>query len=264
MRLSPMIAAALAAAIAATAASAQSSADLAEKLSNPVAAMISVPFQYNYNDGFLGGDAEQGYVNIQPVIPISLNDRWNVISRTILPVVYQTGFKPDGGSQFGFGLTTQSFFLSPKAPTDGIIWGVGPAFQLPTATDDIANNQWGAGVTAVALKQTHGWTVGMLANQIWSVSGADRYGETSAAFLQPFVSYTTPKATSFTLNTESTYDWEDTQWSVPINAMVAQIVKIGGKPIQLTAGARYWAEAPEDGPDGWGLRLAVTYLFPKG
>lgn len=265
MRPFPMIAAALAAALAATAASAQSSADLAKTLSNPVAAMISVPFQYNYNDGFLGGEAEQSYVNIQPVIPISLNDRWNLISRTILPVVYQTGFKPDGGSQFGFGLTTQSFFLSPKAPTAaGIIWGVGPAFQLPTATDDIANNQWGAGVTAVALKQTQGWTVGMLANQIWSTSGNDRYGETSVAFLQPFLSYTTAKATSFTLNTESTYDWEDTQWSVPINAMVAQIVKIGGKPVQLQAGARYWAESPKEGPDGWGLRLAVIYLFPKG
>lgn len=248
----------------ATAASAQSESDLAKKLANPVADLISVPFQYNYNDGYLGGDADQSYVNIQPVIPISIGENWNLISRTILPVVHQTGFKEDGGSQFGLGLTTQSFFFSPKQPTHRVIWGVGPAFQIPTATDDIAHNQWGAGVTGVALRQADGWTVGMLANQIWSTSGNDRYGETSAAFLQPFVSYTTKKATSFTLNTESTYDWKESQWSVPVNAMVAQIIKIGGRPVQLQAGARYWADAPKEGPDGWGLRLAVTYLFPKG
>ena len=124
--------------------------DLAMQLSNPVAALISVPLQSNY-DQDIGpvDDGDRWLLNVQPVIPFSLNDEWNLISRTILPVVYQTGFKEDGGSQFGLGLTTQSFFFSPKQPTHGVIWGVGPAFQLPTATDDIAHNQWGAGVTGV-------------------------------------------------------------------------------------------------------------------
>jgi hypothetical protein len=253
----------LALAVATGMASAQSADELAKKLSNPVASLISVPFQLNYNSGFGDGDASQTYLNIQPVIPISLGENWNLISRTVLPVVSQDGFLPDGESQLGFGTTTQSFFLSPKQPTQGgLIWGLGPAFNIPTATDGIADNQWGAGITGVALKQANGWTYGILANQIWSVTGDDRFGSYSTAFLQPFLSYTTPEATTFSINTESTYDWKDEVWTVPVNLTVGQLLKVGGKPLQVTAGVRYWADAPEGGPEGWGGRLVVTYLFP--
>ena len=258
--------AALLAALAPAAFAQSDSADLAKQLSNPVASLISVPFQYNYNDGFgLDGDGHQSYVNIQPVIPFSISPNWNVISRTIVPVVWQDGVVPDEGSQFGLGNTTQSFFFSPKQPTSfGLIWGVGPAFQVPTATDGIAANQWGAGVTGVALRQSGGWTYGALANHIWSVTGNSRDGDLSATFLQPFLSYTTAKATSFTVNSESTYDWENDQWAVPINVMVAQMFKPGNHPLQLQVGARYWAESPDYGPDGWGARAALILLFPKG
>jgi hypothetical protein len=240
-----------------------SGADLAKKLSNPVADLISVPFQFNYNGGFPEGDGDQFYLNIQPVIPISISREWNLISRTILPI-YDQDISDEQGSQFGFGPTTQSFFLSPKAPTAaGLIWGVGPVVLIPTATDDIATNQWGLGVTGVALRQKGPWTVGALANHIWSVTGNDEDGDISSTFLQPFVSYTTPKATSFTLNTESTYDWENEQWSIPLNFVVGQIVKIGKHPVQFSLGARYWADSPEGGPDDWGARFQVTLLFPK-
>jgi hypothetical protein len=238
-------------------------ADLAKKLSNPVADLISVPFQFNYNGGFAGGDGDQFYLNIQPVIPISISPEWNVISRTILPI-YNQDISDVEGSQVGFGSTTQSFFFSPKKPTSfGLIWGVGPVLLIPTATDDISTDQWGAGITGVALKQSGPWTYGALANHIWSISGDDEDGDISATFLQPFVSYTTPKATSFTLNTESTYDWVNEEWSVPINAMVGQVVKIGHRPVQFSLGARYWADAPAFGAEGWGARFQVTLLFPK-
>ena len=233
-----------------------SSSDLAKKLANPVSSMVSVPFQYNYNSGFgEDGDGSQNYVNIQPVMPFSISEKWNVISRTILPVVWQEGVVPGEDHQFGLGSTTQSFFFSPKQPTaGGLIWGAGPAFLIPTGTDRVAPNQWGAGITGVALKQTGPWTVGLLANQIWSLTSDSRYGDYNQAFVQPFLSYTTPKATTFTLNTESTYDWETSEWSVPINATVAQIVKAGPQTLQIGAGARYWADTPEGGPDGWGAR----------
>lgn len=238
---------------------------LATQLSNPVAALISVPFQLNWNQGMGTGDGTQTLLNIQPVVPISIGENWNLISRTILPVVSLNDMTPTFGTESGLGNTVQSFFFSPKAPTKGgLIWGLGPVLQIPTATNGMAPNQWGAGITGVALKQSKGWTMGMLANHIWSVAKEDEFGETSNTFLQPFLSFATPKATTFGINTESTYNWVDETWSVPINLTVSQIFKPGGRPVQVTAGLRYWAENPEGGAEGWGARLVVTYLFPRG
>lgn len=262
--LAPQAASAQTAAPTSPAGQSSDAAELAKKLSNPIADLISLPFQLNYNQGFATGDGDQWTLNVQPVIPFSISTDWDVISRTILPIVSQDGVIPGAGSQFGLGATTQSFFFSPKATTaSGIDWGVGPVFLIPTATDGISTNQWGAGVTGVALRQKDGWTIGGLANHVWSLTGDSEDGDISATFLQPFVSYTTPKATSFTLNTESTYDWETEEWSVPINAEVAQVVKFGKRPVQFSLGARYYAESAEFGPDGWGARFQATLLFPK-
>jgi len=242
-----------------------SSADLAKKLSNPIASLISVPFQFNYDHGYGPLDGDKSTLNIQPVIPISLNDDWNLISRTILPVIWQDDIAGPSGSQFGLGDTVQSFFLSPAKSTEGgIVWGAGPVFLIPTATDDLLGGEkWGAGPTIVALKQDGPWTYGVLANHIWSFAGNDDRNDISNTFLQPFLSYTTPDAWTFALNTESTYDWKAEEWSVPINFTISKLVKIDKQPISLTAGVRYWAAAPDNGPEGLGLRLGLTFLFPK-
>ncbi|MFI0842361.1 transporter [Mesorhizobium sp. IMUNJ 23232] len=239
--------------------------ELAKKLSNPIASLISVPFQFNYDSGYGPNDGNKAYVNVQPVIPFSLNADWNLISRTILPVAWQEDIAGPSGDQFGLGDTTQSLFFSPARPTQsGLIWGVGPAFLLPTATDDLlGGGKWGAGPTAVVLKQSGGWTVGMLANHIWSFAGDSERPDVNSTFLQPFVSYTTKDAWTFTLNTESTYNWEAEEWSVPINFQIAKLLVIDKQPISLFAGIRYWAESPESGPDGFGVRTGITFLFPK-
>jgi hypothetical protein len=240
-------------------------AALAKQLTNPISSLISVPFQLNYDDGYGTGDGQRTTLNIQPVVPRTLNPEWNLIVRTILPVTYQTDFAPGAGSQFGLGDTVQSFFLSPQAPgPGGLIWGVGPVFLWPTATEnELGSDKWGAGPTGVALVQRGPWTVGALANHIWSFAGEGDRADVNATFLQPFVAYTTPRATSISLNTESTYDWDAEEWSVPVNFQVSQVLKIGEQPVQIGGGVRYWLDAPDGGPDGWGFRLNFALLFPR-
>jgi len=141
--------------------------------------------------------------------------------------------------------------------------GAGPVFLYPTASDDaLGSGKWGAGPTAVVLRQDHGWTYGLLANHVWSFAGDADRPDIGNTFLQPFVSYTTTTHTTFGLNTESTYDWEARQWTVPINLTVSQLLRIGGQPVQFQLGGRYYAERPQGGPD-WGLRFTITFLFPK-
>ncbi|MQY49030.1 transporter [Rhizobiales bacterium RZME27] len=240
-------------------------ADLAKQLSNPVASLISVPFQFNYDRGYGPQDGHRSVLNIQPVVPISLNEDWNVISRTIIPVIWQDDVAGESGSQFGLGDVLQSFFFSPKQPTaGGLIWGVGPAFLLPTATDPLLGSEkFGLGPTVVLLKQDSGFTYGALVNHIWSVAGDSSRADISSTFLQPFVSYTTPDAWTFTLNTESSYDWKNDEWAVPVNVSVAKLVKLGEQPVSFQVGARYWASSPDNGAEGWAFRAGVTLLFPK-
>lgn len=240
-------------------------AELAMELQNPVASLISVPIQNNWDFGIGAADAMRYTANVQPVIPFSIGEDWNLITRTILPIVYaESPMKGGGDSKFGLGDTVQSLFFSPKAPTSGgWIWGAGPVFLWPTSTDDaLGTGKVGAGPTALLLRQEKGWTYGALANHLWSFAGQGSTGDVNATFLQPFVSYTTKTFTTFGLNTESTYDWENDQWTVPLNLQVSQLLKLGNQPIQFTLGGRYYAGKPEGGPD-WGLRFIVTFLFPK-
>jgi len=239
---------------------------LAKELQNPVASLISLPLQNNFD--FNIGPDEDGFrygVNVQPVIPISIGEDWNLISRTILPILHQDDVLPGSGTQGGLGDVLQSLFFSPKAPgPGGLIWGVGPALLLPTATDELLGGEkWALGPTGVALRQQGPWTYGALANHLWSFAGTDRRADVNATFLQPFLTYTTKTATTFGVNTESTYDWNGEQWTVPLNAFVSQVFKIGPQILSVTAGPRYWAESPRTGPHDVGFRVVLTLLFPK-
>lgn len=247
-------------------AKADDSSDLAKQPANPVADLISVPFQGNYNDG-IGplGDGSQAYINVQPVIPFKLNDDWNLITRTLIPITTQNEIFHGAGSQLGLTNTTESLFLSPSKPVNGVIWGVGPIFYLPTATDDLLGpEKLGAGPTGVALRQGGPWTAGILASQTWSFAGDQNVTDINATYVQPFVSYTTDDAWTFMLNTESTYNWMNDEWSVPINATVSKLVTFDKQPISFFAGARYWVVSPDEtGPTGWGARFGMTFLFPR-
>ncbi len=240
-------------------------AELARKLANPVAALISVPLQFNYDEN-MGpeGDGSKSVLNIQPVIPFSIGEEWNLITRTIVPLIDQQDLPVQGEDKSGLGDVTQSFFFSPKAPVGGWILAAGPVGLYPTATDEmLGGEKWGVGPTVLGLRQTGPWTFGVLANHIWSVAGDDERGDINVSFVQPFLSYITKTKTTLGVNTESSYDWESEATTVPVNLSVAQLLKIGPQILQVTLGARYWAESPDNGPEDWGARLGVTFLFPK-
>ena len=247
-----------------------SEAELAKKLNNPVAALISVPIQNNWDFGIGQAGAMKYTANIQPVIPIGISDDWNLILRTIMPVIYQEQLVDSKvpasaslhSSHAGLGDITQSFFFSPKEPVGGWILGAGPVGYYPTETDSaLGTGMWGAGPTVVALQQKDGFTYGILANHIWSFAGWGPQNM-NATYLQPFLSYTTKTYTTPSINTESTYNWQAQQWTVPINVSIQQLVKIGKLPVAFQIGYRYYAQRPAGGPD-WGLRFAITFLFPK-
>ncbi|MBM9604131.1 hypothetical protein [Desulfopila inferna] len=245
---------------------AEQQAELAKKLANPIASLISVPIQANYDENIgPDDDGSQWRINIQPVIPFSMGENWNLITRTIVPVVDQNDIPVSGQGETGLGDIVASQFFSPKDATSrGWIWGVGPVWLLPTATEDaLGSEKFGLGPTGVMLKQNGPWTYGGLVNHIWSVAGDDDRVDINATFMQPFLAYVTPTQTTFGLNTEATYDWEGEEWSVPINLTVAQLLKLGKLPVQLMAGIRYWAESPDGGADDLGVRLQLTFLFPK-
>jgi len=239
---------------------ADSAEELAKKAQNPVADLISLPFQSNWDFDIGPNDDKSNYLlNIQPVIPVSLSENDNLIIRTIVPI--KANEVPVSAA--GLGDILQSFFFSPKEPINGWIFGAGPALLYPTATErTLGSGKLAAGPTAVLLKQHDGWTYGLLGNHLWSYAGNSGRGEVNTTFLQPFVSFTTKTYTTFGINTESTYDWTNEQWTVPFNATIAQLLKIGGQPLQLELGYRYYTEAPTYGPE-WGIRFQVSFLFPK-
>jgi len=242
-------------------------AALAQKLTNPVADLISVPFQFNWNGRIGAADkGQQVYMNFQPVVPIHLNQDWNLIARTVAPITWQTSIFPGSGTQFGLGNIEQSFFLSPVQPVGGWIVGAGPILYLPTATDKLlGTSQTGAGPTAVVLRLAGQWTYGMLANQVWGFAGPVSYGAKpiNQVYMQPFIAYTTKEAWTFSLNSESQYDWLTQKWTMPFNFTVAKLVMIDKLPVSFQVGVRYFAASPNDGPKGFGARASITFLLPN-
>ena len=243
---------------------AQSEADeLAQQLANPVASLVSVPIQFNYDDGYAGG-GWRSVTNIQPVIPVSISRDWNLISRTIVPVIFQEDIAGINQSQEGLGDILATAFFSPKAPTqNGLIWGAGPVVSLPTGDTGLGLDRWLLGPSAVFLKQDGPWTYGALINQVWDVAGSGN-ADVSAAFLQPFLSWGgLGDGRTLTINTEATHDWNSSRWTIPVNVVYSKVTNIGDQLVSYAIGGRVYVERPNGGPD-WGMRLVMTFLFPKG
>jgi hypothetical protein len=245
-----------------------SDADLAKQLSNPVASLVAVPLQFNW-DQPVGIDKDTRVtMNFQPVIPIALNSEWNMIVRWIMPYVAQPRLFEGAVPSSGLSDVVASIFFSPAKP-GRFIWGAGPVFLLPMTSDPVLGSaKWGIGPTAVVLKQIGGTSVGVLANHIWSFAGDDFSGgveraDVNSTFLQPFLSHTTANAVTFTVNLEASANWEvdDDKWTVPMHFSITKVTKFGPFPMSIGGGPGIFLAAPGGSPD-WRLRFVATLLLP--
>jgi hypothetical protein len=232
--------------------------DLAKQAQNPIANLISLPLQNNTNFNVGPDDRNQNILNIQPVYPVSLNENWNVITRTILPVTSQP--LADGDRQNGLGDTSFTAFFSPKDSAK-LTWGVGPVVLIPTSTDDsLGAGNWGGGLSAVFLGMPGNWVVGSLFSNVWAQ-------DVNQFTWQYFINYNIPNSNGLYLTSAPiiTANWEadsGDRWTVPFGGGVGKIFKIGKQPVNGQVSAYYNVDKPEFGAD-WQLRLQLQLLFPK-
>ena len=246
-----------------------SSEELAKLAQNPVGNLISVPFQNNSNLNFGPERKTQNVLNVQPVIPIGINNDWNVITRTIVPVISMPELSPTDNRTNGIGDTVFSAFLSPAKPTSsGIIWGAGPVIQAPTHNrDQLGNKNWGAGPTAVILRLQKGnpWVYGALFNNIWSVSDNKTGGAYNNLTLQPFLNYNFPDGTYLTSSPVITANWRadnSDRWTVPLGGGIGKIFHFGRLPVNAQVAAYYNVVSPDNAAN-WQIRAQVQFMFPK-
>ena len=237
-----------------------SNAALAEKLQNPIADLVSVQFQNNFNFGVGENNGTLYLMNFQPVIPLNITKEWNYIVRPVLPFISTSNvFGP--GYVSGLGDLEIETFLSPVKPGPfGIIWGLGPASILPTATQKkLGGDVMTLGPSGVALWQRNGWTIGSLVTQNWRVAGP---GDYNATYAQPFIAHTFKTATTIAVDSESSYDWLGEEWTISFNNTYSQVFKISKIPVQIGLALQYYAQSPVPGQQ-WGFRVNITPMFPE-
>ncbi len=237
-----------------------SEADLAKKAQNPIANMISVPVQVNTSYGIGPDNRTSNVVNVQPVLPFKLSENLNLITRTIIPIVTTPDYSSTGNSsKTGLGDINLSLFFAPKSK---VIWGVGPIFALPTATDPLLGAQeFGVGPSAVVVFMKGKWVYGATANHTWSVANSD----VNSSVIQYFVNYNLPKSWYLSSAPIVTANWNATsgnEWNIPFGGVVGKIFKLGKLPINAQAGGFYNAVRPDGGAQ-WSTRVQVQFLFPK-
>lgn len=252
-----------------SAATDQGSGDALRKAAqNPIASLISVPLQNNANFGIEPGGRTQDVLNIQPVIPMGVNKDWNLVIRWITPIIWQPIPAPSPTPEvgkYGFGDMQPSFFFSPKK-AGKLIWGAGPVFQLPTATDKyLGQGKLGLGPTFVGLVQPGPWTIGALVNNIWSVAGSGGRPDVNQMTLQYFINYNLKKGWYLGSQPIITANWEATnggRWVVPFGGGIGRVMRLGTQPVNVQLGFYGNAIHPVNASP-WSMRLQFVLLFPK-
>jgi hypothetical protein len=261
------LALAVLAALAAPARAELSAEELAKLAQNPVGNLISLPFQNNTNLNFGPEKGTQNILNIQPVVPISVSDDWNVITRTIFPVIWNPSLGPNDSSTTGIGDTSFTAFLSPAKPGKWI-WGAGPVVQIPTNSDaELGNKNWGLGPSFVVLHldRQSPWVYGVLVNNVWSLSSSERGGSYNNGLIQPFLNYNFKGGVYLTTAPIATVNWDAAsgqKWTIPVGGGVGKIFHFGKLPVNTQLSAYYNVERPDNAAN-WQIRFQVQLMFPK-
>lgn len=243
----------------------ESNSDLAKKIQNPIADLISIPFQNNTNFGIGPNHRTQNVLNVQPVVPFNLSADWNLVTRTIMPIIKQPNLTTANEDTWGLGDVNFSAFLSP-ANSGSILWGFGPNILLPTGTNEVTGTRkWAAGPSAVALTSQGPWVLGALVQQTWSFAGNSDRRNLSQALVQPFLNYNLPNGWYLSSSPIITADWQapsGNKWTVPVGGGFGKVFRIGKLP--LNGSCAYYANVvrPDPGAD-WTLRVQIAVLLPK-
>lgn len=238
--------------------------ELAKKLANPIAALISVPFQNNLDHGIGSLKGSRYVLNVQPVIPIQLSNKLNLITRWILPIMSQYNISGSGVGQSGIGDAVVSGFLSPVKPGSKITWGAGPVLLVPLGNNaGFSAKQFGLGPSFVALVQNGGWTYGGLINQIWSSGTKSSSTNISQMLINPFITYNWKSGAGITAAMEFTQNWISNQSSVYLIPMVSGLTSFGKQKISFGIGPKWNISGPVNQRSKFGLRASVALLFPK-
>lgn len=237
---------------------------LAKKVANPISDLVSVPFQMNWDTPVGPNDQTRFLLNLQPVMPFTISEDWNLVARIIAPFLSQPSLAPGAPADSGLSDILASLFFSPRE--GAVMWGVGPVISLPsTSQPTLGTEKWAAGPTAVIVRQQSGWTYGALWNELWSFAGNKSRGDVSQLFVQPFCAYTTQTLWTITLSSESTANWYAAggeRWTVPIIFAASKLSSFGTFPASYQFGGGTYVARPDDTPE-WKARFAITILLPR-
>jgi hypothetical protein len=238
-------------------------AALARATQNPVAALTTLPLQFNFNNG---GDLDDGTLfnlNFQPVIPFGLTREVNVIARTIVPVVSAPG--PAGARYSGIGDIQEQIFFTPARP-GALVVGVGPMFSLPTATTEAAETgTFAAGAGGVVVKTVGPFVLGGLLTQLWPATDAGGAPRTNLLTIQPFVNYNFGSGWAVSTAPLMTANWDadaGNEWTVPLGLGVTKTTVFNGRPMNLGFQYYYNVERP-DGAPAQQFRFSIALIYPQ-